>query len=161
MAELRGWSAYCVLRIEYSLAARSPDRELLPMTRSLGLTVTAWSPLARGPLTGKRPPSRLPASRRQALDAVTGIAAETGLTPVRVALAWVLGQGLLPVLGTRTLAQVHDNLGALAVRLDGKQLEPLDAATRVRREYPYDFLYDRRTALAPPEPVPAPRDRER
>jgi aryl-alcohol dehydrogenase-like predicted oxidoreductase len=101
------------------------------MTRSLGLTVTAWSPLARGPLTGKSPPSRLPASRRQALDAVTGIAAETGLTPVRVALAWVLGQGLLPVLGTRTLAQVHDNLGALAVRLDGKQLERLDAATRV------------------------------
>lgn len=122
------------------------------MARALGLTVTAWSLLARGLLVGKRPPSRLPASRRQALDAVTEIAVETGLTPARVALAWVLRQGLLPVLGTRTLAQVHDNLGALAVRLDGKQLARLDAATRVRREYPYDFLYDRRTALAPPEP---------
>ncbi|MFJ7092520.1 hypothetical protein ACIQWL_19975 [Streptomyces mirabilis] len=63
------------------------------MARSLGLTVTPWSPLARG---------------------------------------------------------------ALAVRLDGKQLERLDAATRVRREYPYDFLYDRRTALASPVPVPVP-----
>lgn len=41
IAELRGWSAYCGLRIEYSLAARSPDRELLPMARALGLTVTA------------------------------------------------------------------------------------------------------------------------
>ncbi|MFF4518854.1 aldo/keto reductase [Streptomyces mirabilis] len=129
------------------------------MARALGLTVTAWSPLARGLLVGKRPPSRLPASRRQALDAVTEIAAETGLTPARVALAWVLRQGLLPVLGTRTLAQVHDDLGALAVRLDGKQLERLDAATRVRREYPYDFLYDRRTALAPPEPELGDRDR--
>lgn len=98
------------------------------MARALGLTVTAWSPLARGLLVGKRPPSRLPASRRQDLDAVTEIAVETGLTPARVALAWVLRQGLLPVLGTRTLAQVHDNLGALAVRLDGKQLERLDAA---------------------------------
>lgn len=110
------------------------------MARALGLTVTAWSPLARGLLAGKRPPSRFPASRRQALDAVTEIAAETGLTSARVALAWVLGQGLLPVLGTRTLAQLHEHLGALAVRLDGKQLERLDAATRVRREYPYDFL---------------------
>ncbi|MFD8001621.1 aldo/keto reductase [Streptomyces mirabilis] len=82
----------------------------------------------------------------------TVIAAETGLTSARVALARVLRQGLLPVLGTRTLAQVHDNLGALAVRLDGKQLERLDAATRVRRAYPYDFLYDRHAALAPPEP---------
>ncbi|MFF4730238.1 aldo/keto reductase [Streptomyces mirabilis] len=80
----------------------------------------------------------------------TVIAAETGLTSARVGLAWVLRQGLLPVLGT--LAQVHDNLGALAVRLDGKQLERLDAATRVHRAYPYDFLYDRRAALAPPEP---------
>ncbi|WP_164662884.1 aldo/keto reductase [Streptomyces sp. S1A1-7] len=130
-----------------------------PMARALGLTVTAWSPLARGLLVGKRPPSRLPASRRQALDAVTEIAAETGLTPARVALARVLRQGLLPVLGTRTLAQVHDDLGALAVRLDGKQLARLDAATRVRREYPYDFLYDRRTALAPPEPELGDRDR--
>ncbi|MFD6999922.1 aldo/keto reductase [Streptomyces mirabilis] len=126
--------------MEYSLAARSPDRELLPMARALGLTVTAWSPLARGLFAGKRPSSRFPASRRQALDAVTEIAAETGLTSARVALAWVLGQGLLPVLGTRTLAQLHEHLGALAVRLDGKQLERLDAATRVRREYPYDFL---------------------
>ncbi|MFD9285070.1 aldo/keto reductase [Streptomyces mirabilis] len=108
IAELRGWSAYCGLQIEYSLAARSPDRELLPMARALGLTVTAWSPLARGLLAGKRPPSRLPVSRRQALDAVTEIAVETGLTPARVALAWVLRQGLLPVLGTRTLAQAHD-----------------------------------------------------
>ncbi|MFC9635433.1 hypothetical protein ACFTY8_40890 [Streptomyces mirabilis] len=50
--------------------------------------------------------------------------------------------------------------GAPAVRLDGKQLERLDAAaTRGRREYPYDFLYDRRTALAPPEPELGDRDR--
>lgn len=55
IAELRGWSAYCGLQIEYSLAARSPDRELLPMARALGLTVTAWSPLAWGLLAGKRP----------------------------------------------------------------------------------------------------------
>ena len=63
------------------------------------------------------------------------------------------------MLGTRTLAQVHDNLGALAVRLDGKQLERLDAATRVRRGFPYYSLYDRRTALAPPEPDLGDRDR--
>ncbi|WP_329329709.1 aldo/keto reductase [Streptomyces mirabilis] len=131
IAELRGWSAYCGLQIEYSLVARSPDGELLPMARALGLTVTAWSPSraacssASAPLPGSPPP------RRQALNAVTEIAAETGLTPARVALAWVLRQGLLPVLDTRTRAPVAR----------------------------HDFLYDRRTALAPPKPEPGDHDR--
>jgi diketogulonate reductase-like aldo/keto reductase len=45
IAELRGWSSFCALQLEYSLAARTPDRELLPMARTLGLAISAWSPL--------------------------------------------------------------------------------------------------------------------
>ncbi|MFD4511355.1 aldo/keto reductase [Streptomyces sp. NPDC058464] len=149
IAELRGWTAYCGMQIEYSLAARSPDRELLPMARALGLTVTAWSPLARGLLTGKGAGPRLSSSRRQAVDAVRETAAETGATPARVALAWLLRQGLVPVLGARTLKQAHDNLGARSLRLDDVQMERLDAATRVRHDYPQEFLHDRRSVLSP------------
>src|ERR1700722_8670831 len=53
LAELRGWSAFVGLQIEYSLIERTPERELLPMAANLGLGVTAWSPLAGGVLSGK------------------------------------------------------------------------------------------------------------
>src|ERR1700758_2573591 len=54
VAELRGWTSFVTLQIEYSLIERTPERELLPMAASLGLGVTAWSPLAGGMLTGKQ-----------------------------------------------------------------------------------------------------------
>jgi aryl-alcohol dehydrogenase-like predicted oxidoreductase len=53
LAELRGWSPFVGLQIEYSLVERTVERELLPMARGLDLGVTAWSPLASGKLTGK------------------------------------------------------------------------------------------------------------
>ena len=53
LAELRGWRAFTGLQIEYSLLERTPERELIPMAAALGLTVTAWSPLANGLLSGK------------------------------------------------------------------------------------------------------------
>jgi aryl-alcohol dehydrogenase-like predicted oxidoreductase len=48
LAELRGWSPFIGLEIEYSLAERTPERDLLPMAHTLGLGVTCWSPLAGG-----------------------------------------------------------------------------------------------------------------
>src|ERR1700678_695486 len=54
LAELRGWSSFVGLQIEYSLIERTPERDLLPMAADLGLGVTAWSPLAGGILTGKQ-----------------------------------------------------------------------------------------------------------
>src|SRR5437762_370409 len=53
IAELRGWTPFVGLQIEYSLAERTVERELIPMAKALGLTVAAWSPLASGLLTGK------------------------------------------------------------------------------------------------------------
>ena len=53
LAELRGWSQFVGLQVEYSLIERTCDRELLPMAREMDLAVTVWSPLAGGLLTGK------------------------------------------------------------------------------------------------------------
>src|SRR5271169_2746196 len=53
LAEFRGWAKFVGLQIEYSLIERTVERELLPMAKALGLTVTAWSPLAGGVLSGK------------------------------------------------------------------------------------------------------------
>ena len=53
LAELRGWTQFIGLQIEYSLIQRDPERDLLPMAHTLDVGVTAWSPLASGWLTGK------------------------------------------------------------------------------------------------------------
>ena len=53
LAELRGWTPFVGLQIEYSLIERTVERELIPMAAALGLGVTAWSPLSGGMLTGK------------------------------------------------------------------------------------------------------------
>ncbi|MBA4863492.1 aldo/keto reductase [Streptomyces sp. PSKA54] len=153
IAELRGWNSFCALQLEYSLAARTPDRELLPMARTLGLAISAWSPLARG-LLAREPAAgdaeRLSPSLARALNIAKEIAAEIGTTPAQVALAWVLQHGLMPVIGARTVTQIRANLTAVSVRLDASQLERLDAATRVRDGYPHDFLQRHSAALAPP-----------
>ncbi len=152
IAELRGWSSFCSLQAEYSLASRSADRELLPMARGLGLAVTASSPLARGLLAGKTPgPSGaafFPAWK-QGADAAAETAAELGTTPARVALAWLLRQGVIPVLGASRPGQLHDNLEALDVRLDDTQMERLDTATRVDPGHPHSFLETRCPTLSP------------
>jgi aryl-alcohol dehydrogenase-like predicted oxidoreductase len=76
------------------------------------------------------------------------IGQELGATPAQVALAWVLHQGLMPVLGARRVDQIRDNLAALDVRLDDDQLARLDAATRVDLGYPHAWLdEDHRRAL--------------
>src|SRR6202795_4116388 len=53
LAELRGWTQFTGLQIEYSLVERTVERELIPMAKALNLGVVAWSPLAGGLLTGK------------------------------------------------------------------------------------------------------------
>src|SRR6185503_11659174 len=53
LAELRGWSRFVGLQVEYSLIQRTVERELVPMAKDLSLSVLAWSPLASGVLTGK------------------------------------------------------------------------------------------------------------
>ncbi|MGC7101463.1 aldo/keto reductase [Amycolatopsis lurida] len=154
IAELRGWTAFCALQVEYSLVARTPDRELLPMARALGIAACAWSPLARGLLTGKPRDERsapLSDTARRTVEVTAGIAAELGSTPARVALAWVREQGLTPVLGARTATQLRDNLGLLEVRFTDEQRDRLDATTRVRPGYPHDLLDRHRAALGPPD----------
>src|SRR5258708_18520280 len=53
LAELRGWTKFIGLQIEYSLLERTVERELIPMAKALHTGVLAWSPLAGGVLSGK------------------------------------------------------------------------------------------------------------
>ncbi len=53
LAELRGWTRFVGLQIEYSLIQRAPERDLLPMARAFELAVTPWAVIGGGVLTGK------------------------------------------------------------------------------------------------------------
>ncbi|MFD6884498.1 aldo/keto reductase [Rhodococcus sp. DT1] len=152
IAELRGWTSFCAMQIEYSLVARTPERELLPMADELGLAVSAWSPLARGALAREHTDeslARLSGRVRRVLEVTRSIGQELGHSPAQVALAWVRHRGPMVSIGARTVAQLRDNLGAASVVLNDAHLAQLDDASRITLGYPHDFLHERRALLAP------------
>ncbi len=158
LAELRGWSPFINLQIEYSLIERTVERDLIPMARALGIGVTAWSPLAGGLLTGKYAQglqaagdSRFttpamqgrysPDPRKDAIvAAVQEVARAVGRSPAQVANAWVLSRNVIPIIGARRLAQFEDNLAAATLTLSPEHLEQLDTVSKVELGFPYHFL---------------------
>lgn len=164
IAELRGWTQFAALQVEYSLLQRATERDLIPAAKALGLGVMPWSPLASGLLSGKYASSAQtsndPEGGRGAMitavgkvnpatvavaDAVKQVADEIGATSAQVAIAWTLANPAVtaPVLGARTLRQLEDNIGALTVSLSLEQYAQLDTASRIELGFPHDFLgYD-------------------
>jgi aryl-alcohol dehydrogenase-like predicted oxidoreductase len=158
LAGLRGWSPLVALQVEYSLLERTAERELLPVADAFGLSVTAWAPLGAGILTGKytRGSSTTPQDSRRAAGnqarltertlaiarEVDRVADQLGVTSAQVATAWVRQRGrrLIPIVGVRTLDQLHDLLGSLDVELPAEQLAGLDRASRIEFGFPYELL---------------------
>jgi len=164
IADLRGWSPLVALQVEYSLAERTTERDLIPMAQEMGLGVIPWSPLAGGVLTGKYKRSDLkaeasanPAGTRHNVvlahnmltarnldiaDEVGTIAEELGKSRAQVALAWTLLNPAItsPLIGARTLEQLEDNLGALEVRFDDDQRARLDAISAVDLGFPHAMM---------------------
>src|SRR5579864_3971385 len=132
MAELMGWSQFVALQVEYSLLARTPERELIPMAKHFGMTVTPWAPLGGGRLTNKylkgdqgriKPESkRLNDKAVEITKAVMAVAGELGISPGNVALKWTMQQGFhsIPVVGVTKLSQLEDNLQTVHVTLSGE-----------------------------------------
>jgi aryl-alcohol dehydrogenase-like predicted oxidoreductase len=154
-AELRGWSAFVGLQIEYSLIQREVERELVPMARALDLGVLAWAPIGGGVLTGKYTrgevqdtlraqsnAARLSERNLAVARAVDAIADELGRTSTQVALNWVRQQGgtVLPIIGARKASQLEDSLGCLDFTLGAEHLARLDEVSRVSLGFPHDFL---------------------
>jgi aryl-alcohol dehydrogenase-like predicted oxidoreductase len=166
IADLRGWSPLVALQIPYNLTERTVERELIPMAREMGMGVLPWSPLAGGVLAGKYAQKDLikaPAGKGGGFDSrkdinvatgrlnehnlaialgVTTIAEEMHCTPAQVALAWtLLNPGVTStILGTRTLAQLQDNLGALDITFSADQKARLEAVSRIELGFPHELL---------------------
>ncbi|MDQ1120974.1 MULTISPECIES: aldo/keto reductase [Pseudoxanthomonas] len=135
------------LQTEYSLWTRDPEENgVLATVRELGIGFVPYSPLGRGFLSGaiKRPEDfdaddfRRHNPRFQGenfarnlalVDKVRALAEAKGVSASQLALAWVLAQGedLVPIPGTRRIANLEENLGAIDLVLDAADLAAIDA----------------------------------
>ncbi|MEY4751817.1 MAG: hypothetical protein RIQ60_4031 [Pseudomonadota bacterium] len=143
---------------EYSLWSRNPEISALAACRELGVALVAFSPVARGFLGGElRDVSTLDAKdiRRNMprfapaafahnlalLPAYEALAAEAGVTPAQLALAWLLAQGddIIPIPGTTRPDHLQQNLCAATVQLPAGLLARAEAlinrATVTGRRY--------------------------
>jgi aryl-alcohol dehydrogenase-like predicted oxidoreductase len=130
---------------EYSLWERGIEDEVVPTARELGIGLVPYSPLGRGFLTGTVPAAGelpaddfrkyLPRFQEENADAnqviaetVQQVAAERGVTPAQVALAWVHAQGedLVPIPGTKRRTYLEQNLAAMEVSLTADDLSRLE-----------------------------------
>lgn len=129
------------LQSEYSLWWREPEREILPLLAELGIGFVPFSPLGRGFLTGAIKAgttfaaddfrSQVPRFAADALAAnerlvalLSALAAQRGVTPAQIALAWLLAQQpwIVPIPGTTRLPRLDENLGAAQLRLTPAEL---------------------------------------
>ena len=158
LAQLRGWTQFIGLQIEYSLIQRTVERELLPMANTMEIGVTAWSPLANGWLTGKYTNGKNDGESKRLDDEsmqgfmeksdrntniakeVDKVAQQTGYSSPQIALSWLLSKGVIPIVGARKVSHVEDNLKCVDVKLSPEQIKQLDDVSQIKLGFPHDFF---------------------
>jgi len=154
MAELRGWTSFAGLQVEYSLLQRTPERELLPMAKSFGMAVTPWGAIAGGALTGKylrgevgrivEHSARRSDRANEIASTVVNIAEKLGVPPAQVAINWVRQRdkslNCIPLIGARTAAQLAETLGCLDFVLPENFIRELDTVSAIQMGFPHEFL---------------------
>lgn len=154
IAELKNWSEFIAIQIEYSLMQRTVERDLIPMAEALGLGVVGWAPIAGGALTGKylqqndtakrlQPNSvRLSEPKQLIAREVVNIAAELNCSPAQVAIKWVLqkGKNNIPIVGARNADQLINNLEASTINIPDELMQRLDAVSKIELGFPHEFL---------------------
>lgn len=152
MADLKGWTKFIGLQIEYSLIERTPERDLLPMAKALNIGVTPWASLGGGVLTGKylkkqkgriddNHPRRNERNTKIAKEVVK-IAKELGVSPAQVAINWTRQQNqqVIPIIGASKVEQLKDNLACLNVEIPKDHMNRLDEVSKIELGFPHDFL---------------------
>jgi aryl-alcohol dehydrogenase-like predicted oxidoreductase len=135
------------VQTEYSLWTRDVESEILPTLSELGIALVAYSPLGCGFLCGRftsteqleegdyrRHGPRFTGENLQhnllLAERVRELAADKGITPGQLALAWVLhrGEHIVPIPGTKRVAYLEENLAAAAVSLGEDEVEQIAEA---------------------------------
>ena len=170
IAEQQKRAPVVAVQVEYNAASRGVERDLLPMAEALDLASFCWGPLAAGGLAGGDNPQRqnldkLSPAVRAVRDGLLAIAAETGASPRRLAMRWLMqsGKGRIPILGARTPEQVRQALAEVEEPIDTGTFEKVDALAEAGTLFPTPLIrssYLRKFALGTPELLEEP-DRPR
>ncbi|HWZ60752.1 MAG TPA: aldo/keto reductase [Gemmatimonadaceae bacterium] len=159
LADLRGWTPFVGLQIEYSLIERTVERDLIPMAAAFDLAVLPWGPLGGGLLSGKytstngahtapqdvrlKDGSLRLTDRNLAIAAeVVRVAQEVGHTPSQVALAWLMQRPgkIIPIVGARRAPQLAETLDATEITLPAEQVKRLDAVSAIDLGFPHEWV---------------------
>ena len=132
------------LQIEYSLMSRGIEKEILPATRELGISITAYGILSRGLLSSdtarlsdRDPRSRFPrfsgenhARNLELLAALEAIAEQHEVSAAQLAIAWVASRGedIIPLIGTKRRDRLAEALQGLDLTLSTDDLAAIEAA---------------------------------
>jgi 1-deoxyxylulose-5-phosphate synthase len=145
VAELHGWTRFVSMQNHYNLVYREEEREMIPQCIDMGVGVIPWSPLARGFLAGTRTREGERRTRRSetdplqdrmygspedfdVVDRVAEVAAERGVPPAQVALAWLLHKPgvTAPIVGATKLEHLEDALAAAVLELSPEEMARLE-----------------------------------
>jgi aryl-alcohol dehydrogenase-like predicted oxidoreductase len=138
------------LQSEWSLWSRDIEAEVVPVARELGIGLVAYSPLGRGFLTGQitSPDDFAPddfrrhnprfqgenfAQNLRLVERVRQLAAEKGVLPGQLALAWLFSRGddVVPIPGTKRRQYLEENVAAQQVALTADDLARIEEAAPV------------------------------
>jgi aryl-alcohol dehydrogenase-like predicted oxidoreductase len=152
-----GWASFVNAQMYYSLIARDIENEFVDFAQDAGIGITAWSPLSSGFLSGKY--SRedpggaggrlatldiMPFDHERGytiVDVVKALAAERGVPPAAIALAWVMERPAVSgaILGFANDRQLEANLAAADLVLTADERAALDAVSAPALLYPHAF----------------------
>jgi aryl-alcohol dehydrogenase-like predicted oxidoreductase len=150
-AQANGWTKFVAMQNHYNLVYREEEREMIPLCLDQGVGVIPWSPLARGLLAGTRERDGEPRTIRagsdpladamygdadyDVVDVVRALAAERGLPPAQLALAWLLGKPgvTAPIVGATKLGHLDDAVAAVDVKLGDEDVARLEALYQPHR----------------------------
>jgi len=144
-AERHGWTRFISMQNHYNLVYREEEREMIPLCVEEGVGVIPWSPLARGLLAGNRTRGGERLTTRaggdpfadylyaqptdfDVVDRVAAVAAERGVPPAQVALAWLLHKPgvTAPIVGATKPEHVRDALAAEQLELGDEEIARLE-----------------------------------
>jgi len=147
-ADRHGWTRFVSMQNHYNLLYREEEREMIPQCIDQGVAVIPWSPLARGVLAGNRTRDGERRTTRSSadpfgdslyqqadfdvVDAVSEVAAERGVPPAQLALAWLLQRPgvTAPIVGATKRAHIEDALAAEKLELTADETRRLEERYR-------------------------------
>jgi len=156
MAELKGWSEFVGLQIQYSLLQRSAERDLIPMATELDIAITPWGAIGSGMLSGKYTIGKQDKHSRgewsnsllnernfKIAEMVDSIAKKYSKPSSAVALAWCVQKNkgvVIPIVGARSEKQIAESLEMNNLHLDEDDFKLLDGVSAIELGFPHDFL---------------------